>query len=172
MNLVLYLILKLLSRPVVCANFQCQEANTCFPVSSQSRPHYWVNNVRTAVAKLYWANVHTAVLARRKCTHSWAVVHTVLISGQDRLNQASWIDWGSKSAGVRFCPRSGDWVHFESRFDSRRPQFRAILCLCNNKDMYNWPNFSNSDDSDNVPRRIRSLKPQASNLRSRRPHEY
>jgi hypothetical protein len=33
MNFVLYLILKLLSRPVVCANFQGLEANTFFPAS-------------------------------------------------------------------------------------------------------------------------------------------
>jgi hypothetical protein len=33
MNLVLYIILKLLSRPVVCADFQGLEANTFFPAS-------------------------------------------------------------------------------------------------------------------------------------------
>jgi hypothetical protein len=33
MHLVLYIILKLLSRPVVCANFQGLEENTCFQLA-------------------------------------------------------------------------------------------------------------------------------------------
>ena len=54
-----------------------------------------------------------------------------------------------------------------------RQQFRAILCLCSNKDVCNLLNFSNPDAANNVSTciRIRSLEPQASNLRSRRPHE-
>ena len=39
MNRALYLILKLLSRPVVCANFQGLEANTCFPASGVCQGH-------------------------------------------------------------------------------------------------------------------------------------
>ena len=35
------------------------------------------------------------------------------------------------------CDSSCLTLRAESRFDSRRTQFRAILCLCNNKDMYN-----------------------------------
>jgi hypothetical protein len=58
---------------------------------------------------------------------------------------------------------------------TRGHQFRAILCLCNNediRDMYSWQNFNNHDAANNVCRRIRPLKPLASNLRSRRPHGW
>ena len=39
MNLVLYTILKLLSRPVVCTNFQGLETNTCFSASALNQGH-------------------------------------------------------------------------------------------------------------------------------------
>jgi hypothetical protein len=39
MNLVLYTILKLLSRPVVCTNFQGLETNTCFSTSALYQGH-------------------------------------------------------------------------------------------------------------------------------------
>jgi hypothetical protein len=39
MNLVVYLILKLLSRPVVCANFHGLEENTFFPDSGVNQGH-------------------------------------------------------------------------------------------------------------------------------------
>ena len=47
MNLVLQIILKLLSRPVVCANFQRLEANICFTASGVDQGHSTIINVQS-----------------------------------------------------------------------------------------------------------------------------
>jgi hypothetical protein len=62
MNLVLLIILKLLSRPVVCANFQGLEANTFFQLEESFKETVWnleATRVRSTLPEYAYGRVST-----------------------------------------------------------------------------------------------------------------
>ena len=72
--------------------------------------------------QLYWATLRTAVLAQSKCTHSWATIHTVLISVLYRPDLSSWIDWDGHHTWCRGARPMLPWACLPGRRPGPPPQ--------------------------------------------------